>query len=179
MPSAENRFVEIGRIGRPHGLEGIVRFIPNEYFNADLFERISVFYMRNQRSDIIPVRIEQVQTEQKRNQQTFFVKFDLIASRDDAEQAVDRAVFIQREHLPDPENSSADREKDLTGYSVYQQGIEIGNVLEVFENPAHPILQVKYQSSHLLIPFVDEYVERVDHASASVYCRNLHQLTES
>ena len=80
--TVNNRFIEIGRIGRPRGLEGLVRFMPNDIFTADLFDQVSVFYIKNQRSDLIPTRVESIRVEKKRNQQTFFVKFDTIANRE-------------------------------------------------------------------------------------------------
>lgn len=176
--SADNRFVEIGRIGRPHGLDGKVRFNPNDLFTADLFERLSVFYMKNRRADLIPVRLEHVQLSEKKNQQTFFVKFDMIASRDDADSAMNRALFTTRDELRELPNPIQSEEQDLTGYSVFEGNQRVGEVLDVLSNPAHPILEVKFGSSTLLIPFVDEYIVRTDDASATVYCQNLEHFTD-
>ena len=94
--SAENRFVEIGRIGKPRGLDGVVRFMPNEIFIDDLFDHYNLFYIKSSRSDFIPARVEQVHVELKQNQQLFFVKFDMIASRSDAEAAVNKALFFEK-----------------------------------------------------------------------------------
>ncbi|MEX0646996.1 MAG: ribosome maturation factor RimM [Balneolaceae bacterium] len=172
---ANNRFVEIGRIGRPHGLDGKVRFLPNEHFTDDLFDSVDLFFMKNNRSDLVPVRIENYQTEIKKNQQTFFVNFDTIASRNDAEAAMNKALFIERDKV----NSQPEEEEpSLTGYAVSYEGKEIGRVLDVLDNPAHPVLEIKYGSGSLLIPFVDEYIEKTDHENATLYFRNLNQLTD-
>ncbi len=97
--SAEDRFLEIGRIGKPRGLEGVVRFFPNKRFKESLFDRHKLFHIKNRRSDLIPVRLESVHIESKKHKQSFFVKFDMIADRSDAEDAMNRALFIEREHI--------------------------------------------------------------------------------
>lgn len=175
--SAKNRFVEIGRIGKPRGLEGVVRFMPNEHFIDRLFDRNKLYYIKNVRSDLIPARIEHVYVESKRKKQSFFVKLDMIASRSDAESAMNRALFIEKKVLDDL-GEPVQEDDSLFGYSVYYDGGEIGEVLDVMQNPAHTILEIKYDIGTLLIPLVDEYVENIDHDNAIVYCKNLDQLTE-
>ncbi len=174
--SIEDRFIEIGRIGRPRGLEGVVRFMPNQDFTDDLLDRTDLFYMKNERSDLIPYRVESVYTETKQNQQTFFVKFDSIANRTDAEAAQDKALFIKKEVIEETEDQ-IDELLTLIGFTVQYDEKEFGEVLDVLENPAHPILEVKHGKGALLIPMVDEYVEKTDPEKGIVFCRNLDQLT--
>ncbi len=173
--SVNNRFVEIGRIGKARGLEGHARFMPNENFTADLFDEASLFYMKNRRGDFVPSRLEEFKAESKRSRQSFFVKFDSIASRRDADDAMNRAVFADRSDLEKIAETEETRH-DITGYHVHYEGKEIGTVLEVLDNPAHPILEVSYKPGSLLIPFVDEFIAGTDHEKAVVNCRNLDQL---
>lgn len=175
--SIRNRFVEIGRIGRPRGLEGVVRFMPNQNFIDDLFDRVDLFYMKNERSDLIPSRIDSVYMEAKRNDQTFFVKFDMIANRTDAEEAQNKAVFIKAD-LFDEIAEPAEDDESLFGYSVQYNDEKFGEVLDVLMNPAHPILKVKHGAGTILIPMVDEYIDETDHKNGIIYCINLDQLTE-
>ncbi|WP_234567899.1 ribosome maturation factor RimM [Rhodohalobacter sp. 614A] len=175
--SIENRFVEIGRIGRPRGLDGIVRFMPNQNFNDDLFDRADLFYTKNERSDLVPSRIESLHVETKRNHQSFFVKFDMIASRTDAEEAQNKAVFIKTD-IFDEIAEPADDADSYMGYTIEFDGEEFGEVLDVMMNPAHPILEVKHGAGTILIPMVEEYVEETDPDNRIIFCINLDQLTE-
>ncbi len=178
VQSIRNRFVEIGRIGRPRGLEGVVRFMPNHNFGDDLFDRADLFYMKNERTDLVPSRIESVHVETKRNQQTFFVKFDMIADRTDAETAQNKAVFIKADVF-DEVIDTPDDDESFIGYTIEYDGEEFGEVLDVMMNPAHPILEVKHGAGTILIPMVDEYVDETDHENGIIFCINLDQLTES
>ena len=174
--SAEDRFLEIGRIGKARGLNGVLRFFPNNRFTEGLFDRHKLFHMKNRRSDLIPVRLEHVHIESKKKKQLFFVKFDMIASRSDAEDAMNRALFIEAEHLD--EHAEIDDEESLIGYEIQYHGKPFGEVLDVMENPAHLILQVKHEIGALLIPLVDEFVQETDHHNRMIICRNLDQLTD-
>jgi 16S rRNA processing protein RimM len=178
-----DRFIEIGRIGKPRGLDGTVRFLPNQNFIDGLFEQVVIFYVRNNRSDLVPARLEDVHLEKKRNQQMFFVQFDLIASRNDAEAAMDKALFVERsvveEMASELEYESDESDTtDFTGYEVEYNGAFFGTVLDVMENPAHPILEVKHKKGAVLIPFVDEFVESANESDKMIICKNLDQLIE-
>lgn len=172
-----SRFTEIGRIGKARGLDGVICFLPETNFTDDLLSPGSILYMKNDRSDLVPMRIESVHREEKKNQLTFFVKFDLIANRNDADAAMDKAVFTDKQITPVENNDTG--EPDLSGYDLYYNGKPFGSVLDLMSNPAHSILEVKTDSGALLIPLVDEFVESTDHQKKVVYCKNLDQLTDS
>lgn len=171
-----SRFTEIGRIGKARGLDGVVRFLPNNNFTDDLLSPGTIVYIKNERSDLLPMRIESVHREEKKNQHTFFVKFDLIASRTDSDAAMDKAIYTDRVIEPEPEEND---EPELTGYNVFYKNDIFGSVLDIMSNPAHSILEVKTETGLLLIPMVDEFVEHTDHQKKVVYCKNLDQLTDT
>ena len=174
-----DRFVEIGHIGRPRGLEGLVRFEPGQFFTDGLFDRVQLFYMKNERGDMIPTRIESVYTESKRNQQTFFVKFDMITNRTEAESTMNKALFVDSNRLAESgSESDEEAEQSVIGYTAQYRNEELGEVLDVIENPAQSILEIKYGSITLLVPAVDEYIESIDHDEGIVHCINIDQLTD-
>jgi ribosomal 30S subunit maturation factor RimM len=96
MNPLDNRFTEIGRFGRPHGLDGNIRFKPNDNFIDSLFDQIQMFYIKNERSDLVPCSRSHLQIcRGEKKSKMFFVKFDSIANRQDAEQAMNRALYVQ------------------------------------------------------------------------------------
>lgn len=175
--STPDRFTEIGRIGRPKGLDGVVRFMPNELFNTGIFDQTDLFYIRNERSDLIPIRIEEFQTESKKNQLSFFVKFDMITNRSEAEMSMNRAIFTEKALISQYLHSEMD-EESLTGYTLFWDGVEFGVVLDIMDNPAHPILEVKHGIGTVLIPQVDEFIESVDHLEKVIHGKNLDLFLE-
>jgi len=176
-----SRLHEIGRIGRPRGLDGWVRFEPDSPLAATLISENQIVYLSEHRSGYRPLRIEDVYTEEKRNTVSFFVKFDMITNRTEAEEIKDKALYSDR-FDPEAENNPADDEDapDYTGYEIISEETNeiLGNVLDVMDNPAHSILEAKIGKGALLIPFVDEYVSEVDNDKRIIRCQNLDQLME-
>lgn len=175
--NTHNRFVEIGRIGRPRGLDGVVRFMPNDIFLEGLFDQTDLLYIRDSRSDLVPVRIQNLHIESKRNQQSFFVKFDMITDRASAEEAQNRLLFIDSRYLNDLQ-PAIETDDSVIGYTIRYLDDDFGVVLDIMDNPAHPILEVKVDAGTMLIPLVDEYIELTDHDQHVVVCKNLDQLLE-
>ena len=171
-----SRFTEIGRIARPRGLDGVVRFSPNENFDADLLDTLNIVYIRNERSDLIPIRIESSYKEVKRNQPVFFVKFDMIADRTEADNAMGKAVFTDQ--VLEVDDNAFDQPEELTGYDVFFDEEKFGTVLDTLSNPAHPILEVKRDIGTILVPMVDEFIAAIHHENRTVTCKNLDQLID-
>ena len=175
-----SRLHEIGRIGRPRGLDGYVRFEPYSAYAATFISENQILYINEQRSGYRPLRIEDVYTEEKRNSVSFFVKFDMITNRTEAEEVKDKALYSDQ-FDPEADTDSAESDEvDFTGYDITsdESAEPIGSVLDVMDNPAHSILEAKIGKGSLLIPFVDEYVSDVDHDKRVIKCQNLDQLME-
>lgn len=174
-----SRLHEIGRIGRARGLEGWVRFLPEISVQDSFLTDNPIVYIKNERSAFEPLRIEDFYTEEKRNQVSFFVKFDMITNRTDAEALRDKGLFSDKfdpEAATDSDPQPSD--VDLTGYKIRYDSDMIGRVLDLFSNPAHSIIEIKTDSGVLLVPFVDEYIIDVDHEERIINCQNLDQLID-
>jgi 16S rRNA processing protein RimM len=101
----------------------------------------------------------------------------MITDRVGAEEAQNRLLFIEsrylNELLPATEN-----EDSVIGYTIRYNNADFGKVLDIMDNPAHPILEVKVDAGTILIPMVDEYIEKTDHENHVLICINLDQLLE-
>jgi 16S rRNA processing protein RimM len=171
----ENQYKKIGYISRSHGVQGEVLIIPDIYAPT-LFDVLDLVRIETTRGDLVPARIESVRVQEKNNRLSFFVKFEHIADRTQAEELKNRSVFTDRdvvESLLDSDNLPL----DLTSFSIYTDGESIGTVDAMLENPAHPILQVTTDDQEqLLIPVVDEYIAGIDEETRKIQCKNLKRL---
>ncbi len=170
---ADDRFVEVARFGRPHGLEGEIKLLPNNYFDEKLIAENEVLYFTNERDDIMPARVQYNRIEYKSNQFSFFVKLDVINDRSDADSFKDRRLLADKNEIPNPEITKTD---NLSGYKLVYEGQSVGSVLNTLENPAHLIIEAETKYGMMLIPFVDIYIRNVDHDNNEILCINLDQL---
>jgi len=170
----ESQYVAIGRIARSHGMDGTVMVIP-AMDDPALFEHVDLIRFKNARGDLIPARIESVRKQQKNKRLTFFVKFEHIASRNQAEAVKAVELYIAKSSLS---NSTEDRAAALwIGFEIADEnGRKAGVVDEILNSAAHPILIVRSNAKELLIPVVDEYVTSIDEEFKTVNCKNLNRL---
>lgn len=176
LEPVDHQYILIGQVARSHGVDGTILMIP-EFYAPELFDDIELVRIENARGDLIPARIESVRVQEKNNRLSFFVKFDHISDRNEAEALKSFLIYINREKVaPLLEEEPA---HDLTAFEVQnEQKIAVGVVDEVIDNPAHPIAVVQTGKQVLLIPLVDEYVTEIDEKSSIIYCQNLDQLKD-
>ncbi len=172
MSNSDNRLVEIARIGKVHGLDGTVRLRLDEDAEP-IIEKDVLLYLKTRRGDLIPARISEFRVEVKRNSRLFFVKFDRIADRSEAEQFQDTPVLADISFHPSESDTDS-----IEGYEIVDETGSVGSVTGLMQNPAHPIIEVDLQPRYgtLLIPWVDEYVVSIDKNQKQVICQNLDQL---
>lgn len=175
LESIENQYHKIGYIARSHGVQGEVLII-SELDAPTLFDSLDLVRIENARGDLVPARVESVRVQEKHNRLSFFVKFEHVTDRTQADRLKQYTVFADRdqvEHLLERDDDPV----DMTSFEVRMNDSRIGTVEEVLYNPAHPILQVSTRNrEQLLVPFVDEYVTAVDEEHRQIHCRNLKQL---
>ncbi|TYP93840.1 16S rRNA processing protein RimM [Fodinibius salinus] len=171
----ENQYTKIGVISRSHGVAGDVLIIPDIYAPT-LFDALDLVHIANTRGDLVPARIESVRVQEKNNRLSFFVKFEHVTDRTQAEKLKNFAVYADRKAV----DNQLDSEKiplDLSSFDVLADKQLVGSVKAMQKNPAHPIIEVSTSNQEqLLIPLVDEYVVDIDEGKEEIQCQNLDQL---
>lgn len=167
-------FVQVGHVERSHGLEGELKVF-FDVSDPQEIENLKLVYLRNDRGDFYPTRITNLRVEGKRNQISFFVQFDHIADRTGAEALKSKGIFLETDEATPFIAPDAETDNTLVDHEVIDdQGDSIGLVIDVMNNPAHPILVVATTSGSRLIPYIDHFVKET--REGSIYCQNLDQL---
>lgn len=166
-------FFQVGHVERSHGLEGEVKV----FFDVDdpkKVDELKLVYLRNERGDFYPARIIDFRVEGKRNKISFFVKFDHIADRTGAEALKSKGIYLETDEAEPFVHAEAEADDSLVDHEVYDGKDSIGLVVDVMNNPAHPILVVATTSGSRLIPYIDHFVSET--REGSIYCQNLDEL---
>lgn len=171
----EDQYEKIGYISRSHGVQGEVLIIPDIYAPT-LFDVLDLVRIETTRGDLVPARVKSVRVQEKNNRLSFFVKFEHVTDRTQAEELKNLSVYTDRD-LVESLLDSDELPLDLTTFNIFSGGELVGSVDGMLENPAHPILQVTTDNQEqLLIPLVDEYVADIDEDKKQIQCKNLEHL---
>ncbi|MCC5925699.1 MAG: 16S rRNA processing protein RimM [Bacteroidetes bacterium] len=165
----ESQYISVGRIVRAHGTAGEVVLAPT-FDDPEVYTKSALFYLRN-RHQYVPVRVSAVKPVRKGDRLSFFVKFDHIAGRTEAEQLRDSELFVPEDQIPQVEASLAET---LYGFEVVAaDGTRFGEVIDVLDNPAHPLLQIKDIDGAFFVPFVDAFIMEVDEDAQRIVTSDL------
>jgi 16S rRNA processing protein RimM len=140
----------IGRLGRPHGVDGYLGIYVDEDDVVSL-ESGSVVYIGDE-----PHTVRQV----RRTDRGFQIAFEDVTDRNSAEQMRGSDVVVsERRPLVDDEFWP----EQLVGLPVYDEtGAEIGRVEGVLTGPGQDRLLVRKPAGVFEVPFVDALVPVVD-----------------
>lgn len=155
MEMNEN-YIAVGRVGRPHGLEGWVRFLPYSGDPARL-QQVKVLYretVRGMQGVII--------SGQEVRDGKLFLKLHGLDTREDVEALVGQEMWLPEEQKIElPEDTYFVHE--LIGMDVVDEsGSSLGRLTDVLEMSANDIYVVNDGGRERLIPAVGEFIKQVD-----------------
>lgn len=156
-------WIELGTIGRPHGIRGeVTLFVPARY--QDAFAEIDTVYWNKAKST---APIESVRFHKGH----FLVQFRKVTDRDAAESVRGTAVFAKIDDLREA-GFSATFPDELIGFAVVtEEGESVGVVEDVVDYPASELLQVRNGSREHLIPNVPAIVIAVEQEAKRIVVR--------
>jgi len=162
--------VAVGHITGAFGVQGWVKIHPYSV-EADALLHAKTWWLgKSELRSELPTDLHDVEKlEAKRHGEDVVARLMGIVGRDAAQALKGSVVQIQRSHFP-PLSTNEFYWLDLIGLSVNNlQGEYLGEVVDLIDNGAHPILKVVGKvdeqvnaEREYLIPFVERFVPKVD-----------------
>jgi 16S rRNA processing protein RimM len=155
----------MGRVAAPHGVRGAFKVQPLSEDPASLLD-FPRWWVRARDTDAWrPYNV----TSSRGHSGAIVAELDGVATRDAAGGLRGASVGVPQDQLPalaEDEHYQA----DLVGMTVVNRaGDLLGSVVDFVESGAHPIVRVAGQDgSERLIPWIDQYVDRVDVAAKRI-----------
>jgi 16S rRNA processing protein RimM len=157
--------LQVGRIGRAHGIRGEVTVNP---FTDDPDARFAVGSELQTDSAARPVMVV---SGARRSGPVQVIGFEGIVDRNTAETLRGIGLFVDAEALPEPEDDDEFYDHQLIGLVVHHHssGDVLGEIVDVMHPPAAPVLVVnRPDGTEELVPFVSAIVPEVDIAAGRV-----------
>jgi 16S rRNA processing protein RimM len=170
-------FEQVGKVIKVHGLKGELIIEPNVAEPTQL-ESIEVFYVKNKRGDVEPYRVEQSKIIEKSNRYSFFVKFVSLNDRSQAEQLRNKEVMIPAYEYENLDQFEFSFHECIEWEVFTEHGIHVGKIIDVMDNTAQELLEVRTPEGVVLIPAVDEYIASVDMENEQLIVKDIKSLME-
>ena len=154
------KFINIGKLVNTHGIKGEVRILSDFRHKNKIFIKGMKLYIGKKHEEFIinTYRFHKIYD---------MVTFDGINNINDVEYLKGSQVYINEEDLKlDDEIYSG----KLINFSVYIGDKKIGNITEIIDTPANEVLRV---DKDILIPYVDEFIKKIDINEKKVYVNDI------
>lgn len=147
--------IAIGKIIKPHGIQGMLKIKSDTDFKAERFKVGSVLMLTGVKPQKVTVKSYAFQPNME------LISFQEITDRTMAEKIVGSIIEVDESvQTPLPEDDFYFN--DLEGLSVMKDGHLIGKVIDVLDYPQSAMLRVELKDKTVLIPFLKAFVESVD-----------------
>jgi 16S rRNA processing protein RimM len=160
--------LKVGYIARAHGMNGEVAIRTFDPSSEALYEveRVVVTPRSGNERELT---LREVREGPRGD---LLVSFEKTTGRTMAEHLVGATVFVRREDLPPPEEGEF-FQGDLVGLKAFDEaGVELGEVAEVWSTGPVPNLVIRGPAvGELIVPFVDEFVPKVELEAGRVIIR--------
>lgn len=155
-------FVYLGKLVNTHGIKGEVRILSDFEKKELVFKKGFNFYLGNQKT---PLTISTYRVHKNYDMVTFIN----INNINDIEKYKGMKVYIKRNELKLEENDFLN--SDLINLDVYENNILLGKISDYMYNKANILLEVS-GTKKFYIPYVSEYIEKVDLKNNRIYVKN-------
>ncbi len=171
MKDNADHLVEIGVVGRPHGMRGALRVFLYNQSSSLLYDIDRVLLRTVDASEPVSSEILNYVAAGKRGTLTLRG----IENRTEAEKWTGARLLVERRVLPDIDDGEFYVE-DIMGVEVVLEGKSIGKVKSSRAQGGVEVVTVMDDSQEIEIPLVDEFVQELDVEGGRLIVRNIENL---
>lgn len=152
-------YVQIGKVGKPHGLTGTLKFIIDERYVEDFVENEAIFLEIKGKK--VPFFMEEV-----REGNDMLVKLEEVDTPEAAQALSGTPVFLRSEDLlPEVarETSAELQYERYIGYTILDAFLgEIGVIQDIIALPQQFMATLEVAGKEVLIPMHPHFIKKID-----------------
>ena len=157
--------VYIGKIVNTHGIKGELRIISDFKYKEAIFKPDFILYVGKKREPLTIVSY-------RKHKDYDMVIFSGINDINDALPYKGEDVYVNRDDL----KVDGYVNEDLIGLEVYSNDKYIGVITNIIDNGAHEILVIDKNGVNNLVPYVDEFINKIDINNRKIYINEIEGL---
>lgn len=159
-------YVYIGEIVNTHGIKGEVRIISDFKYKKEVFKKDFNLYIGEDKTKLV---INTYRIHKNYDMVTFIGINDI----NDVLDYKGKKVYINRDEI----EFSGILDTDIIGLEVITDK-KIGIVKDIMKTKAHDILVVEENDSRYLIPYIKEFVDKIDLKNKKIYIKEIEGLID-
>ncbi|WP_064614317.1 ribosome maturation factor RimM [Streptobacillus moniliformis] len=143
----------IGTITGTHRLLGTLK-VSTIFPLLDELKNLNVII----KNDFNDIKIAKVENVKGITGKRALIDIDKIKNVDEAKSLIGYKIYVRADLIPEYEE-----DESIIGYRVLHDLEDIGEVVDIMNTAAHPILVVIKEEKEVLIPFIDVFVKEIEY----------------
>ncbi len=156
-------YFNIGKIAGTHGLTGEVVLSHALGQRTDL-KGLETIFIEERKDSFLPYFIE---TSKIRTDNEVLLKLEGFSTKESARRIIHRSVWLLKADFDKFAGKSSPI--SLLGYMMIQNGKQLGEVVEVIEQPMQVLCKIILEGNEALIPLHDESLLKIDKKNKQVH----------
>ena len=158
-----NDYFSIGKISATHGLTGEVVLQHALGGGTDL-QGLQTIFIEEKKNSFLPYFIEKTTVK---NTTEVYIKLEGFNTKESSRRLCQKEVWILKADFD--KYAAKSSPISLLGYTMINEGKEIGEVTEVIEQPLQVLCKIIYRGNEALIPIHEESLEKIDNKKKLLY----------
>ena len=158
-----NNYFKIGKLVATYGLKGEV-VLKHSLGKKTSLKNLETFFIEEKTDTFLPYFIESTKIK---NDKEVFIKLEGISNKEDAHKLVQNEVWLLEADFK--KFAAASAPISLLGFTMINDDDELGEILEVIEQPHQVLCKILLNGKEALIPIHEEFLDKIDKKNRKVY----------
>ena len=152
----------IGKLVSVFGLKGELILLHHLGKKTSLKD-LEVIFLEEKKEEMLPHFIEKTKIK---NESEIYLKLEGTDSKEKARTMLQKEVWLREEDFSRYAGKSAPI--SLVGFRIIDNGKDLGEVIEVMEQPHQTICRLEIEGREVLIPITDGFLKQIDRKNRQV-----------
>lgn len=157
------KYNSIGKIVATYGLEGEI-VLHHDLGKKTSLKGLTAIFLEERKDTMLPYFI---QSSKIKNEEETYLKLEGITTKEAGKKLTQKQVWLPEEDFTRYASKSAPIY--LLGYNLINDGSDLGEILEVIEQPHQVLCRINLHGKEALIPVHSETLDRIDKKKKQVH----------
>ncbi len=153
----------IGKLVATFGVKGEV-VLRHHLGKKTSLKDLETIFIEEKKDELLPYFIESTRIK---NDEELFLKFEGIDTKEAAHRLMQKQLWLIQEDFDKYASNSAPIA--LLGFHIINEGKDLGEILEVIEQPHQVLCRIDWQGKEALIPIHEGSLQKLDKKKKQVY----------
>ena len=151
-----SQYFKIGKLAASHGLQGDL-ILQHHLGKKTALKGLETIYIQDATNNFLPYFIEKATA---RSENETLIKLEEINNKEAARLLTPKEVWLESADFK--KHTAKATPISMLGYSLFDKEVELGEIIEIIEQPHQILCTVSYQEKEILIPIHEANLVSID-----------------